>query len=76
MTDLGRLTLRLDADVQTLRRRLDEAERLIEQSGQQSGQSFRESLIQGIGIDLGARLNQLIFGQIAKGQQFIQLKCR
>lgn len=42
MTDLGRLTLRLDADIRTLRRRLDEAERLIEQTGQQSGQSFRQ----------------------------------
>ncbi len=72
MTDLGRLTLRLDADVRSLRRRLEEAERLIEQTGQQSGETFRESILQGIGLDLGGRINSLVFGQIGKGKQFIQ----
>ncbi len=72
MTDLGRLTLRLDADNKALKRRLKEAETLIERSAKQSGQSFKDSLIQGIGIDIGSRLNGLIFSQLGKGPRFIK----
>ncbi len=72
MTDLGRLTLRLDADNKALKRRLKEAETLIERSAKHSGQSFKDSLIQGIGIDIGSRLNGLIFSQLRKGPRFIK----
>jgi len=63
-TNLGKLVLKLEADITTLQRRLDEAERAAAQSGKSMGISIKDGILMGIGSQIGAQITQLITAPI------------
>ena len=63
-TNLGKLVLKLEADITTLQRRLDEAERAAASSGKSMGISIKDGILMGIGSQIGAQITQLITAPI------------
>ena len=63
-TNLGKLVLKLEADITMLQRRLDEAERAAASSGKSMGVSIKDGILMGIGSQIGAQITQLITAPI------------
>lgn len=63
-TNLGKLVLKLEADITELQRRLDEAERSAKQSGQAIGLSIKDGIVLGLGSQIGTQITQLIASPI------------
>jgi tape measure domain-containing protein len=64
MTNLGRLVLKLEADISELQRRLKEAENAAASSGKSMGISIKDGILLGIGSQIGAQITQLITAPI------------
>ena len=71
-TNLGKLVLKLEADITELQRRLDEAERSAKQSGQAIGLSVKDGFVLGLGSEIGTKITQLIIAPINAATQSIR----